>query len=230
MVFPLPGGATITTGRRSAKAARTRGITWSMGSTRRSVRPMTSVPVDMARVLLLAAPMRWMLLILLGGCSTPCGDPAAAWVELGRGPDAFRPVADGEVLLVERGAQGGMHVWGALRAGGIDPGPDSYLQGIKDGSLPTVAFELRDDEGVLTLDNRAFLVLEQDGDAWASEPRIVQFRHFAELPPDWTELDYAAVEAEMETREFRLRVELEDACEAAVADERTVGLRFPPRS
>lgn len=174
--------------------------------------------------------MRWLLLILLAGCAAPCGDPADAWIELGVGPDTYQPVVDGDVLAVERGSQGGMHVWGALRAGGIDPGPDSYLEGIKDGTLPTVAFELRDDAGVLTLDNRAYLVLQEDGDAWVAEPRIVQFRHFAELPKDWTELDYAAVEAEMETRDFRLQVTLQDACGAAVDDAHTVRLRFPSRS
>jgi hypothetical protein len=50
-------------------------------------------------------------------CKTPSsGEPA---VVLGQGKSAFAPLEDSEVVAIEAGAQGGYHVWLALRVAGL---------------------------------------------------------------------------------------------------------------
>ena len=72
-----------------------------------------------------------MALIVLGGCpgrdaeDTDC--PALdTTVELGTGADSFVPLHDGDLLPFERGPQGGYHVYGSLRATGVDVGDPNY--------------------------------------------------------------------------------------------------------
>lgn len=51
-------------------------------------------------------------------------DGSVLWdgdLELGEGEEAFRPITDGDTLLIARGCQGSQHVWVALRARRLDP-------------------------------------------------------------------------------------------------------------
>lgn len=72
-----------------------------------------------------------MSLTLLWGCpgrdaeDTDC-PTLDTTVELGTGTDAFIPLADGDALRFERGPQGGYHVYGSLRATGVDVGDPNY--------------------------------------------------------------------------------------------------------
>lgn len=184
-------------------------------------------------------PFPWALvalgcvLALLGGCEEEVGchlsDPDTAWIELAEGVRAYEPIDDGRVLEVERGSQGGMHVVPTARLGGVNPGSARFEDGLRNGDLPWVSFHLMDGDGELTLDNRAARLLERGDGYYELAPRNVQFRHFAALPDNWTELDYDEVEADMELREFRLRVVFEDSCGLQVQDERAVRLDFPER-
>ncbi len=156
--------------------------------------------------------MRALLLLpalLLCSCevqpSCSALDPAEAWLAVGAGYDAFAPLVDGDVMEVERGSQGGMHVMVAGQAGALHPGSASYEDGLRAGDLQRL------------------------GDRYELEGRTLQFRHFAELPDNWTELDYAEVEADMELQEYRLWLRLTDSCGTVVEDERTVRLDFPER-
>jgi hypothetical protein len=181
--------------------------------------------------------MRALLLLpalLLCSCevqpSCSALDPAEAWLAVGAGYDAFAPLVDGDVMEVERGSQGGMHVMVAGQAGALHPGSASYEDGLRAGDLPVVEMGLDDpDGGVLNTEHRQPRVLQRLGDRYELEGRTLQFRHFAELPDNWTELDYAEVEADMELQEYRLWLRLTDSCGTVVEDERTVRLDFPER-
>ncbi len=55
-----------------------------------------------------------------GDCVGPVGPTA---LEVGEGFDAFRPIAEGTSLALERGSQGGLHAWVAFRAAGFGSAP-----------------------------------------------------------------------------------------------------------
>ena len=77
----------------------------------------------------------WLLLLLLTGCATPNLDTEPRLI-LGTGDTAFAPLTDAvDELPLTSGVQGGQHVWGALRATGVD------------WTNLTVTWELLDAEG-----------------------------------------------------------------------------------
>ena len=172
---------------------------------------------------------------LLGGTACPVEPtcegvrPEDGRLELGQGREAMTSLGEGATLQVERGSQGGMHVWASLWAEGIAPGPDDLWAGLRDGNLPLVGFVLSSDLGVHTPDNERRSVLERSGSGYEIVGSLVVFEHFPELPDNWTDLDYAEVEAEMEERDHQLLVSLQDACGTTLTDSRTVRLSFPPR-
>lgn len=68
--------------------------------------------------------MRWsvsalFVAVLLGGCASEVV-PEEASLELGTGTWRFEPVADGDAVPLIRGAQGGWHVWVAVRTNGME--------------------------------------------------------------------------------------------------------------
>jgi len=173
--------------------------------------------------------------LLLCACEAPLScdlsDPAAAWLTLGDGTDGFVPIDDGDTLLVERGSQGGMHVIVAARTAAIHPGQPTYEDGLRAGDLPVVELGIDDAEGgQLNAEHRQPRVLQRRESDYELDARNLPFRHFAQLPDNWTELDYADVEADMEQAEFRLWMTLEDSCGTTVTAERTVRLDFPERN
>jgi hypothetical protein len=173
------------------------------------------------------------LILPLVALSSACGpivDPEGAWAEVGVGSEEFLPLADGTVLQVERGSQGGMHIWVSARTYGIAPGPTEMWQGLVDGSLPIVRFELESDEGVLTADIERPYVLRRLGNSeYDLLENLVQFDHFPELPENWQELDWAEVEADLEGVDIALSVRFTDSEGTVVQDKRTVRLDFPSR-
>lgn len=64
---------------------------------------------------------RALLLLLASLCScVPVTGPAE--ITLGTGYDTFAPLADGDRVVINRGPQGGHHIWAAARASrGLDP-------------------------------------------------------------------------------------------------------------
>ncbi len=67
-----------------------------------------------------------------------------AYLTIGTGSVFYEDVEDGADLGVENGPQGGFHVFGALRAGGLHPGT---WEDFTDPYNPTVSFSVTTDEG-----------------------------------------------------------------------------------
>lgn len=180
---------------------------------------------------LLAAGVVATLLAFPGCEEVGCDslDPADAWIEAGGEAEHFEPLEQGQVLLVERGSQGGMHVWVSLRAGGIAPGSEDIWEGIRSGDLPFVEFLLSGPNGLLTADNGRPTVLERGDDEYLVLEQLTQFSHFETLPDDWQELDFGEVEQEMEQQDHTVEVRLTDQCGTTVSHTVTVQLEFPPR-
>ncbi len=64
---------------------------------------------------------RVLLLIALAGCAAE-GTDLPPEVILGTGLEAWVPLADGDDVGIVQGPQGGYHVFGSVRATGLDPG------------------------------------------------------------------------------------------------------------
>ena len=77
-----------------------------------------------------------LLLVALAGCAAE-GSDVPPEVILGSGVDAFDPLADGDDLGIVQGPQGGFHVYGSVRAVGLDPGDPENLYA---ESNPTTTF------------------------------------------------------------------------------------------
>ena len=61
-----------------------------------------------------------LALTVSAGCAAETADDADRALELGTGSWRFEPVEDGQEVELIRGAQGGWHVWVALRTTGVD--------------------------------------------------------------------------------------------------------------
>ena len=172
-------------------------------------------------------------LVLVGCDEETCEtlDPADAWVELGDGTSAtdFTSVEPGATLLVERGSQGGMHIWAAVALGNIQPGPEDLWEGLRTGELPNITLNLSGPNGLLTPDNERPQVLERADGEYLLLHQQLQFKHFEELPDNWQELDYAEVEAAMEEEDHVLSIRVEDSCGTVVEAELVVRLDLPDR-
>jgi len=168
-------------------------------------------------------------LLLLAGCpaADPCADDVDPWIEIGEGWDGFAGLADGTTLQVERGSQGGQHVWLSLRGDGMHPGSRDISEGLAKDDLPWIEFELESADGVHSNENLLRQPLEEWEDAWGFVERRVSFRHWVVLPDDWADIPRSEREAEMEGMEFVVRARVEDACGDTLVDERTVFLTFP---
>ena len=59
----------------------------------------------------------WLLLFC--GCSAGVSGPPN--VDVGGGADQFITLRDGDSVPIIHGLQGGYHVWGSVRASGVDP-------------------------------------------------------------------------------------------------------------
>jgi hypothetical protein len=170
----------------------------------------------------------------LTGCADPSNcsalDPADARLELGEGQDHFSPLDPGTTMEVERGNQGGQHIWVAVRAEGIAPGSETLWDGLSNDDLPEVEAVVTGPDGVISADNRRPRVLARgERGEYLLLQNMVVIRHFAELPDNWAELDYAEVEADMEEVDHDLTVRIEDVCGVTVAASAPIRLDFPAR-
>ncbi len=171
-------------------------------------------------------------LLLVAACDETCPDPADAWALLAEGwsETDFEAADDGDVFEVERGSQGGMHVWVSVAMGGIEPGSEDLWDGLRAGDLPKITLNLEGPHGVLTPGTERPSVLERGDGEFLLLHQQLQFKHFEVLPENWQELDYAEVEATMEAQDQTLSVTIEDACGTVVTDELTIRLDFPERT
>ena len=95
------------------------------------------------------------LMALIGLCGCPGRDDEDTTcptldttVELGTGVDTFVPLSDGDPLPFERGPQGGYHVYGSLRATGVDVGDPNYPFELTN---PHIWFNLEQDDAEMAL-------------------------------------------------------------------------------
>ena|GEM_PF-1528910 len=158
------------------------------------------------------------------------GTATGAWVELLTGEVEAESLHDNQVVPVERGSQGGVHIYGSLRAGGIARGSEDTYQALLSGDRPLIEFSLEAEYGVLSNANvvREFLELDSSGDLYLTGRRVI-FRHYSELPEDWQELDWAEVEQRLEEEELTFRVQVTDARGRFAEDSKNIRLDFPPR-
>ncbi len=185
--------------------------------------------------------MRALALLALGlaACvqpEAPAGEVEAAeaialpWVEVGGGRESFVELEVGHTLEVERGPQGGQHIWASLRGQGIDAGSDDDYEAMLNQDRPIVEFQLENSEGILSFVNSFPRRLEPTGEgSYELLGRLVQFRHWAEVPEDWDQIDWDEREGQLEEQEMVLRVVVEEADGDLLVDECPVRLDFPPR-
>jgi len=167
-----------------------------------------------------------LLLSTLVGC--PCADWEPGWIEVGDGFGGFTAIADGAVLDVERGSQGGQHVYAGLIGEGMHPGSRDVSEGLRNDDLPWISFELEAADGRYSNDNELRQPLDDLGDGqWGILERRVSFRYWSVLPDNWTEIPREQREAELEAMDFTLRAQVDDACGDVLVDERTIRIAFP---
>jgi hypothetical protein len=165
--------------------------------------------------------------VSLCGCPDTPADPGC---ELGTGTESFVAVEDGDVLAVERGSQGGVHVRGSLRAWGLDPGSADDVQAFLHNDRPEIEFQLASDEGALSIENVMRRALTHAGPGeFEFLGQIVQFHYWVELPENWTEIDWEQEEERLETLDLELSLRIKDVEGVEVRDARTVRIEFPPR-
>jgi hypothetical protein len=145
--------------------------------------------------------------IAAGACAA--GDPAGVSVELGVGKGSWRPLADGALVELHLGPQGGQHMEASARISGLWPGER------RDGT---------DDPRV------SFHVESADGAVWSAALRPMR-RPFVPCDAGGFELDggstiYLIEGAEaLDRAEVEVRVEVEDTFGTAASDSRLVRVR-----
>jgi hypothetical protein len=172
-----------------------------------------------------------VLLALPGLAGCPCNDAIAPWIEIGEGSEGFAALEDGDVLAVERGSQGGQHVWASVRGDGLHPGSPDISEGLRNDDLPWIEFALIGPDGVYSNENllrQPLQPLPEGGYGFLE--RRVPFRYWSVLPDDWAEIPRAQREDEIEAMEFLLRVSIDDACGDELEDSRMVHIVFPESS
>jgi hypothetical protein len=171
----------------------------------------------------------WFAALILFGqaCPSPC--PDGGWAALADSESGFTRIEAGHVFRVERGSQGGMHVWTGADFGDVAPGSADVIDGLRRDDLPYVEFFLDGPNGQLSPSNLQRPVLLRGDAAFRLPRRQLVFRHYERLPDDWETLDWAQIEAEMELEEHRVSVRLEDTCGQVVETSLPVWLTFPPR-
>ena len=188
--------------------------------------------LDLSRALFVS-----ILCVSAAGCnSLDCeslamlGEPT---VEVGTGEDEFTPLGPGDVLTAVNGAQGGQHVWGAVRTHNLHPGSGS----VED---PETTFEIADADGVIATSGRVTMGLHSLGDGDAEQSGYFVFPQVDYnstpwlYPPDYDpaatgyEGSYDAslhAQMELETRTFVLSAIVEDGCGRSARGEAMVRLQ-----
>ena len=139
-----------------------------------------------------------------GGCAA--SDPGSAIADLGVGHQSWQPLADGDVVELQLGPQGGRHMLGNVRIEHLWPGER------EDGTdAPRVGFTVTD----------------EDGAVWSADVRPMR-RSFVVCQAGGFELDFGArvymVDGaeSLDGQSVEMRVDVEDATGAGSSDARRV--------
>lgn len=150
------------------------------------------------------------LVCLLAAAACAPADPDEVSVELGVAGQTWQPLADGALIELHIGPQGGRHMVASARIRGLWPGER------RDGT---------DDPRV------GFHVVDAAGAVWSAALRPVR-RSFVPCPAGGYELDGGSTiylvdgaDQALDRGEVELRVDVEDAFGAAASDARLVTVR-----
>ena len=164
------------------------------------------------------------VLFTLSACQPedPCAVAAtvdAPELVLGTGAEAFeRPIEDGDTLRPSYGAQGGQHLYLAVRTSGFHPG-DATLLG-EDDAVPMFVVELADAATGDILTVQRFDYAPMEGDAVEAELALGEF--FLPFYGGTSTYDVSTPSGEPPgERELILRATAEDACGTVLTAERT---------
>ncbi|MCA9494907.1 MAG: hypothetical protein KC621_33490 [Myxococcales bacterium] len=134
----------------------------------------------------------------------------SARLELGTGIEDFeRPIADGDLVQVAYGMQGGQHVWMGVRTTGLLPGQHRTLGNDRD--VPVFELQLLDEDG-LVQGEQTFDFFAMSGTA--EEATLALGTFFVPFQDEGTK------------REWTLVGEGVDVCGTIVEDEHPVLLRW----
>jgi hypothetical protein len=170
-----------------------------------------------------------IVMLIFSGCpGDPCTDDLSPTLVLGGGIEGFRAIEDGDILPVERGSQGGQHIWLSIIGDGMHPGSQDVSEGLRKDDLPWISFEMHAPDGTYSNDNLLRQPLQEIADGgWGFLERRVSFRYWSVLPDDWTEIPREQREAELEAMDFVVSGTIEDACGDVITAHRIVGIAFP---
>ena len=166
-------------------------------------------------------------LVLSVGCG-PIIDPDGAWADLGQGEESFVVTEDGDLFEAEFGSQGGQHIWVSARFYGIDPGPSAMWQGLAEGTLPIVSFELSSPDGLLSAQlERPFVLERVEGGEYQISHFLLSFNLTPDDQPWWDQgLTFEEAVALLEDTDLELRVTLSDNTGIQVSAMKQIRVTF----
>lgn len=155
-------------------------------------------------------------MVVLAGCDPEAQDACElaselpARLELGTGIEDFdHPIADGDLVQVAYGLQGGQHVWMSVRTTGLLPGQHRSLGDDRD--VPVFDLRLIDEDGEL-VGEQTFDFYAMDGSAEEATLALGTF--------------FVPYEDEGTVREWTLAGDALDVCGTRVQDTHPVSLRW----
>ncbi|MCB9683628.1 MAG: hypothetical protein H6735_01145 [Alphaproteobacteria bacterium] len=156
------------------------------------------------------------LVVVAAGCDPEAQDACAqasklsARLELGNGIEDFgRPIADGDLVQVAYGMQGGQHVWMSVRTVGLVPGRHRTLG--NDQDVPVFEVRLLDEDGG-TVETQTFDFFAMAGTVEEATLALGTF--------------FVPYEDEGTVRSWTLEGEAVDVCGTLVEDAHPVSLRW----
>ncbi|MEE2830631.1 MAG: hypothetical protein VX498_15695 [Myxococcota bacterium] len=181
------------------------------------------------------------LLSALSGCEDSCDELEGEehWLEAGTGDQNFEALSEGQSVTAAWGSQGGQHVWGSLRAGGVHRGPLIRTPNNFE-SQPEITFALESEELLLGQfgPSNQTVFRRPDGSAeFVGGTVFIMMNPWdtSELFPEGYNPDTVVEEEErvlawayaieqLEARDWLLTASLTDRCGNTVTDQRTLKL------
>ncbi len=166
-----------------------------------------------------------LLLGVAAGCDNdPCACTADAAAVALDGIEPHEPLDQDSILPIDWGAQGGFHLFLAVEATGIEPGASDLATGLAYGNLPTVLWEVRAPDGILSTESPRRSLAEASGGGWFLGPQRVVLRYYETAPAEAFDAD--ARQVELEQSDIEVSVTVEDACGVNARSSAVVRVAF----
>jgi len=163
--------------------------------------------------------------VVVGCEKDPCAKPgdAPTIVALdGQAPHA--PLDVDTVLPIQWGMQGGFHVFLSAEVTHLHPGSADLQTGLANEDLPTVLWEVRAPDGLLSTESPRRVLAEPADVGYFLGTQLVVLRYYETVPTGTFDPD--AREAELEQSPIEVSVTVEDQCGVQVGTENTIGVEF----